>query len=79
MEPTLHEGQLVVARHKRPAVGDVVIALQDKREVVKRISRCTDDWVYLLGDNPDYSTDSRTQGSVRQEDVLGVLIWPRLQ
>ena len=81
MKPTLKNGQIVVTSlFKKPKVGHVVIAIQNKREVVKRIVAIHKDWqVDLRGDNPTASTDSRTHGTVPLRCVQGVVIWPRLK
>jgi signal peptidase I len=31
----------------------------------------------VLGDNPEYSLDSRTFGSIHEQQIVGVVIWPR--
>jgi len=79
MEPTLLEGRVIIATtFKTPKVGDVVVAVQNGREVVKRISKITNDWqVTLLGDNQGHSTDSRHHGSIPKRKILGVVVWPK--
>ncbi len=78
MLPTLKPGQIVLVSHfKTLRVGSVVVALQNSREVVKRIASITGDWqLQLLGDNQVASTDSRQLGTVPKRHVLGVVIWP---
>ena len=77
MLPALREGQIVVGFHTRNfKVGDVVIAYQKKREVVKRISSIDKGRVFLVGDNEDQSTDSRDHGSVSDKDIEAVVRWP---
>lgn len=82
MEPTLRPGRLVIAMPLKGRVGDVVIARKDHREVIKRI----DDIqpvidgaydVFLIGDNPDRSTDSRSYGLVAHHHIIGRVVWPR--
>ncbi len=80
MAPTLQHGQLVVfaSSARRPVgVGDVVMFRHDGRDKIKRIARSELGRIYLLGDNPEGSTDSRTFGWVGAETVVGVLVWPR--
>ena len=79
MLPTLKDGQLViVSTFRSPQVGDVVVAILNKREVIKRITAISKDWhVQLLGDNSSASTDSRHHGSIPKRHILGVVIWPR--
>jgi nickel-type superoxide dismutase maturation protease len=62
----LHVGQVVVARHPdRPAL-----------EIIKRI-RAIDGQgaIFLVGDNPSASTDSRQFGAVRREDIVAQVRW----
>ena len=53
MTPTLIPGQLIFATGLlKPKVGDIVIAKQDSREVVKRIELIANNKAKLTGDNP---------------------------
>jgi len=74
MEPALCDGDIVVARAKKPTVGDVVIAKVQGREVIKRVTTHLPDSLFLQGDNKDYSTDSRQYGPVATRNVMGV-VW----
>lgn len=51
----------------------------DSLEKIKRIARSEHGRVYLLGDNPQASTDSRTFGWLGEEHIRGVLYWPRFK
>ena len=69
MLPTLRPGdRLVVVRARRHArVGEVVLALDPRdagRELVKRVAAVGSGGVTLHGDNPAFSTDGRTFGSL---------------
>lgn len=79
MEPTLRTGRLVIATQKFASIdkGMLVIANVKSREIIKRVSEIKDKKVYLLGDNPNESTDSRSLGWVDVNAILGVVIWPR--
>lgn len=77
MIPTLFPGQIVIALSKSPHVGDVVIAIQNGREVVKRVAHIQPHSLMLSGDNQEQSTDSRTLGPVAMSAIRGVVIWPR--
>jgi nickel-type superoxide dismutase maturation protease len=75
MEPTLLAGdRLLVGHFGRPGIGDVV-ALRDpndpRRVMVKRISGLHGDQLYVTGDNPEASIDSRVFGSVPRGALLG--------
>ena len=76
MLPTYNPGDWLFVDHRAsPRPGDVVIA-QDPRDpartIVKRLHHITDDGrLYLVGDNPQNSTDSRTYGAVPPELIRG--------
>jgi len=83
MAPRLPSGSLIVARRiddaTRLRVGDVVVARRPDRpdlEIVKRI-RAIDaaGAVFLAGENPDSSTDSRQFGAVLRRDILARVGW----
>ena len=75
MHPNLPHGKLVVAlKHKKPKVGDVVIVKHHKVEVLKRIHDIQGELAYLLGDNPDESTDSREYGWLPLKSIMGVVM-----
>jgi len=79
MLPTLTHGQIVVGRQTRKLqAGDVVIVVHDGLEKIKRIERQQGDVVYLLGDNPGASTDSRQFGWLPANAIVAKVIWPRL-
>lgn len=75
-----------------PTVGDVVLARHPERpgrEMLKRVAGVPGDEVdgralgdgeyWLLGDSPEFSTDSRELGPYRREDILGrawFVYWP---
>ena len=86
MVPALRHGdQLLVDVRavRRPLrVGDVVVVrLADRPLSVKRVARVESDGrVWVEGDNPFGSTDSRDLGAVTTETVFGRVIlrlWPR--
>lgn len=79
MLPTLHADQLVVGRRTndlRP--GDVVIVAHDGLEKIKRIEKQQGNLLYLLGDNPAASTDSRDFGWVQAQAIVAKIVWPKL-
>lgn len=76
MQPTLKEGQIVISiKRKRYKVGQIVIARQNNKEVIKRVSEVYGGYYNLLGDNLAKSTDSRQYGLVKDNDILGRLIF----
>ncbi len=75
MHPALPHGKMVLAwRAKKPRVGDVVIVRHHRVEVLKRIHEIKGELMYLLGDNPDESTDSRQYGWLPLSAVVGVVL-----
>lgn len=78
MYPTLQEGELVIALQRRQlAPDDIVIFRHKGLEKIKRVREVDAARVYVVGDNPRYSTDSRHYGMVPLDDVLGKVVWPR--
>jgi nickel-type superoxide dismutase maturation protease len=77
MEPTLHEGDWILARRDgRAGVGDLVVLAHPSRPgmlIVKRVQRVDDDGYWVLGDAPAASTDSRHFGPV--PEVVGRVVW----
>jgi phage repressor protein C with HTH and peptisase S24 domain len=79
MAPAYPPGSIVFAwRKRKPRVGDVVIVRHHQTELIKRISQLSTDHVYLLGDNPDSSTDSRHYGWLPLNAIMGVVIGGRV-
>jgi nickel-type superoxide dismutase maturation protease len=84
MLPTLRPGdRLLVVRTARPArVGEVVLALDPRdagRELVKRVAAVEREGVTLHGDNPAFSTDGRTFGTLPSEAIRWRVVvrwWP---
>jgi len=79
MNPTLRDGEVVlVDRAAEISVGDIVVAkqpLEQSTEVVKRVERINERGHYfLIGDNPDDSTDSRHYGAVTREYIRGKVV-----
>jgi nickel-type superoxide dismutase maturation protease len=87
MVPTLRPGERVLFDRlayalESPRVGDVVLARHSARpgmRMIKRVAEVTGEGLMLLGDNAGESTDSRTLGAFRREDIVGrawVVYWP---
>lgn len=79
MKPALNPGDIVLG--KRRSIfkeGDVVMFDRDTREVIKRVSKIENNKVYVLGDNPTSSTDSRHYGWIEESRVKAKVVWPKL-
>jgi phage repressor protein C with HTH and peptisase S24 domain len=69
MQPTYQPGDTVLGlRLFRPKRGDVVIAHTD-RPLIKRVTHVNAEGVFVEGDNPRRSTDSRTFGRLRRDQL----------
>lgn len=74
MSPGIMPGDVVIGIERAPRPGDIVVAIQNGREVIKRVRAVVEDRYDLRGDNPSASTDSRTYGSVSKQDILAVVM-----
>lgn len=80
MSPTLSDGEFVlVSRYARPRPGVVVLVRWARRpgllSVKRVVGRHGDGW-WVLGDNPDGSTDSRQLGTAEVVAVVLARLWP---
>jgi nickel-type superoxide dismutase maturation protease len=83
MAPRLPSGALVVARpidRITPLrVGEVVVARRPDRpelEIIKRIEAIDGNGaIFLVGDNPSSSTDSRQFGAVARAQIVARVRW----
>ena len=57
--------------------GHVVVITHDGKEKVKRIQKLEGERVFLVGDHPEASTDSRHFGWLPRTVVRARVIWPR--
>ena len=57
--------------------GDVVILDHEGLEKIKRVEAVVGDELFVLGDNPVSSTDSRHFGWLPAPSVRAKVIWPR--
>jgi nickel-type superoxide dismutase maturation protease len=78
MTPSYPHGKLVFAwRLRKPKVGDVVIIKHHHLELIKRVDKMDDQKVFVLGDNPEESTDSRHYGWLPASAIMGVVLGGR--
>ena len=83
MAPRLRDGALVIAEPLDGAAalrpGDVVVARRPDRpqlEIIKRIHSIDNaGTIFLVGDNPKASTDSREFGTLTREHILARVRW----
>jgi len=81
MTPTLQPGDFLAVRRLRsgePRAGQLVVVRTAEREIVKRVVTSSarvlaSDELWVEGDNADASTDSRTDGPIRRDSVVGVV------
>lgn len=76
--PVLPPGTHVWATpwYKKLAPGDTVIFVHEGKEKIKRISEIKDGKLYVLGDHPEASKDSRHFGWIDIGTVCAKLFWP---
>ena len=78
MLPTLHDGQEILVKPNRlmtkPTPGQLVLVrhpMNTELTMVKRCSHIENSLVFVHGDNPRHSTDSRQFGGISANLVLG--------
>lgn len=57
--------------------GQVVVIEHDGIEKIKRIDQIEAEKIYVLGEHPEESTDSRHFGWLPQDTIKAVIVWPR--
>lgn len=79
MLPVLKPGALVIGlKSPKPKVGDVVIITHNHKEKLKRVQKIDEYEVYVVGDNPEHSTDSRHFGPITRHAIIAKIVWPRV-
>lgn len=80
MLPALRPDAIILAHGlwRRLKPGDVVVLRHGGLDKIKRIQAIQNAQVYLVGDNPAQSTDSRTLGWLDARLVIGKVVWPRV-
>ena len=81
MQPTLEPGERVLVkrlgRKPAPSLGSLVVTWHPQRmelRLIKRLSRVDRTGLWLLGDNPAESTDSRQLGAVPTNLLIGEVV-----
>lgn len=80
MSPRLAPGQLVLGWNMFHKItpGEVYIFRHDGREKIKRVERVISNRVFFIGDNLEFSSDSRHFGWVDARKINAKIIWPRI-
>lgn len=83
MEPVFKQGDYVLVNKlsyifKKPSKNDVIVLRHPKEKnkfLIKRISLVTNsDEYFVIGDNKDFSRDSRHFGSVKRDSIIGKVL-----
>lgn len=79
MVPTLPPKTRVIGTgfFKEVKVGQIVIIVHNDTEKIKRIDQIKDNQIFVLGDHPETSTDSRQFGWLPIEVIKARIFWPR--
>jgi phage repressor protein C with HTH and peptisase S24 domain len=77
MEPTLHDGDLLLVdtARREPASGRIYVFRVDGALLAKRIQRRLDGSLQLISDNPRYPTEEFRPSASAPLDVLGEVVW----
>lgn len=78
MTPALRPGQDILSFDwfVNPKAGDIVVIKIHGKEMVKRIQKVNGRCIFVIGDNPRESTDSRHFGPVKVDQIVGKVIYP---
>lgn len=80
MSPLLRQGEEILINPKAynqssPKINDVVVTIHphnSRLAIVKRVKEVAeDDSYFLIGDNPEKSTDSRHWGKISRSKIIG--------
>ncbi len=72
MVPTLRDGKIIIARTIFDDIkpSEFVIVTHDGIEKIKRVAKIKEGKIYIIGDNPQSSTDSRDFGWIKASSVV---------
>lgn len=76
MLPSYRPGRFVICsrRYRILHLGDVVVVRYRGRTLITRITRMREDEIFIEGDNPGESIDSRQLGWLRRSYIEGVVL-----
>ena len=79
MLPAFRPGRIVIATGYFKAIraGDVVVVSHGGLEKVKRVKQINGEHIFVVGDNEQHSTDSRSFGWLHSSVISGKVVWPR--
>ncbi len=70
MHPTYSSGRVALfVKSRTYSSNDVVLLVHGGIEKIKRIKSVYNNEIYVVGDNPEYSTDSRNFGLIPLKNV----------
>lgn len=80
MLPTLTPGDDILSFNwayigRKPSIGEVIVLNFHGRDLVKRVSKIEADQIFVIGDNPDKSTDSRDFGTINMDQIVGKVVY----
>lgn len=79
MFPTFKAGDKILVNKlsyffSKPKIGDVVV-LKKEKFIIKRIAKIKEKKVFMIGDNKEGSTDSRSFGWINRGEIAGKVIF----